>query len=84
LYIPESYFTDKNTSEAQKQFWQIKRYHFNRIIFFQQGTFYNAFDRDADLLHTEFDLLYAGGKDSKTRQTGVNGEVISGYIVIQV
>lgn len=42
LFIPENFFTDKTTSEAQKQFWQIKRYHFNRVVFFQQGTFYNV------------------------------------------
>jgi DNA mismatch repair protein MSH6 len=45
LYIPPAEFN--KLSPVQKQFWEVKRNHFDFVIFFQQGSFYNVFDIDA-------------------------------------
>jgi DNA mismatch repair protein MSH6 len=78
IYIPKEEFA--KLSEAQKQYWEIKRTHFNRIIFFQQGTFYNVFERDAEILHREFGCSYThGGATDKILQAGINVSILEEY-----
>ncbi|CAG8558122.1 14662_t:CDS:10 [Funneliformis caledonium] len=54
LYIPKSSW-DKFTP-FEKQFWEIKSNHWDTVVFFKKGKFYELYERDADIGHTEFDL----------------------------
>ncbi|RHZ76117.1 hypothetical protein Glove_203g51 [Diversispora epigaea] len=54
LNIPKSAW-DKFTP-FEKQFWEIKSQHWDTIVFFKKGKFYELYERDADIGHSEFDL----------------------------
>lgn len=43
---------------AKKQYWEYKRSHFDEIVFFQQGDFFNLFANDADIGVQKFGLTY--------------------------
>lgn len=43
---------------AKKQYWDYKRSHFDEIVFFQQGDFFNLFANDADVGVARFGLSY--------------------------
>ena len=40
----------------EKQFWEIKQDHFDTVLFFQKGKFYELYEDDALIGHQEFDL----------------------------
>eukprot|EP01103_Thecamoeba_quadrilineata_P009526 TRINITY_DN1929_c0_g1_i2.p1 TRINITY_DN1929_c0_g1~~TRINITY_DN1929_c0_g1_i2.p1 ORF type:complete len:902 (+),score=157.60 TRINITY_DN1929_c0_g1_i2:326-2707(+) len=40
----------------ERQFWMIKQQHYDTIVFFKKGKFYEMFEQDADIAHREFDL----------------------------
>jgi DNA mismatch repair protein MSH6 len=40
----------------EKQFWEIKQNHFDTVLFFQKGKFYELYEDDALIGHQEFDL----------------------------
>ncbi|CAJ0650325.1 6592_t:CDS:10 [Entrophospora sp. SA101] len=40
----------------EKQFWEIKCKHWDTIVFFKKGKFYELYERDALIGHSEFDL----------------------------
>ena len=40
----------------EKQFWDIKQDHFDTVLFFQKGKFYELYENDAQIGHQEFDL----------------------------
>src|SRR5690606_11994164 len=40
----------------EKQFWDIKRKHFDKVIFFKKGKFYELYEQDADIGHEKLDL----------------------------
>ncbi|TIB87108.1 DNA mismatch repair protein Msh6 [Wallemia mellicola] len=54
LHIPPKYW--KEFSPFEKQFWEIKADHFDTILFFQKGKFYELYENDAIIGHREFDL----------------------------
>ncbi|KAL9651894.1 hypothetical protein ABK040_000240 [Willaertia magna] len=43
-------------SGMEKQYWQIKKYHMDKIVFFKKGKFYELYEEDADIGKKEFDL----------------------------
>lgn len=43
-------------SPFEKQYWEIKQHHWNSIVFFKKGKFYELYENDADIAHREFDL----------------------------
>ena len=43
---------------AKKQYWDYKRSHFDEVVFFQQGDFFNLFANDADIGVQKFGLSY--------------------------
>lgn len=45
LHVPD-YFMKKQT-ETQKQWWEIKKYNYDTILFFKMGKFYELFHFDA-------------------------------------
>ncbi|CAO3674545.1 unnamed protein product [Umbelopsis vinacea] len=40
----------------EKQYWEIKCKHWDTIVFFKKGKFYELYEKDADIGHQEFDL----------------------------
>ncbi|KAG0301792.1 DNA mismatch repair protein msh6, partial [Dissophora globulifera] len=54
LYIPSSAWG--NFSDFERQFWEIKGQHFDSIVFFKKGKFYELYERDADIGSQQFDL----------------------------
>lgn len=46
----------KEFSPFEEQFWRIKQDHFDTVLFFQKGKFYELYEDDALLGHQEFDL----------------------------
>ncbi|PRP78970.1 DNA mismatch repair protein msh6 [Planoprotostelium fungivorum] len=68
LYIPDSAWKDMTPSK--KQFWEIKRDHFDVIIFFQQGAFYNVIEMDADVCHKQLGFAYTHGVNRPVNNYG--------------
>ncbi|ORX33553.1 muts domain V-domain-containing protein [Kockovaella imperatae] len=54
LLIEEHHFKDMTPFE--KQFWWIKRWYYDTVLFFQKGYFYELYENDAEIGHREFDL----------------------------
>ncbi|KAJ1983733.1 DNA mismatch repair protein msh6 [Dimargaris verticillata] len=54
LYIPASAW--KGFTPFERQFWEIKSKHFDTVVFFKKGKFYELFEKDADIGHQQFDL----------------------------
>ena len=54
LYIPPSAW--KSFTPFEKQFWEIKQQHWDTVLFFQKGKFYELYEEDALIGHRECDL----------------------------
>ncbi|KIY47863.1 DNA mismatch repair protein Msh6 [Fistulina hepatica ATCC 64428] len=54
LYVPKSAWA--TFTPFEKQFWEIKQNHYDTILFFQKGKFYELYEDDARIGHQEFDL----------------------------
>ena len=54
LYIPPSAW--RSFTPFEKQFWEIKQNHFDTVLFFQKGKFYELYEDDAMIGHRECDL----------------------------
>lgn len=53
-YIPRKAWDQM--SPFEKQFWEIKQNHFDTVLFFQKGKFFELYEEDAKIGHREFDL----------------------------
>ncbi|KAG5370173.1 DNA mismatch repair protein [Yarrowia sp. C11] len=69
LYIPSSAWSKFTAFE--KQYWEVKSKMWNTVVFFKKGKFYELYERDADIAHSEFDLKLAGGGRANMRLCGV-------------
>lgn len=58
LYIPAKYY--EKFTPFEKQFWDIKSNHFDTVIFFKKGKFYELYENDADIASKLFDLRVTG------------------------
>ncbi|GAA5834783.1 hypothetical protein JCM11251_003661 [Rhodosporidiobolus azoricus] len=54
LYIPNSAW--KTFTPFERQFWEIKQNHYDTVLFFQKGKFFELYEEDAAIGHREFDL----------------------------
>nr|DBA11343.1 TPA_inf: MSH6 [Sporisorium graminicola] len=54
VYIPRSAW--KDFTPFERQFWEIKQNHWDTVLFFQKGKFYELYEEDALIGHREFDL----------------------------
>eukprot|EP00698_Gefionella_okellyi_P003683 TRINITY_DN13445_c0_g1_i1.p1 TRINITY_DN13445_c0_g1~~TRINITY_DN13445_c0_g1_i1.p1 ORF type:complete len:1151 (+),score=299.87 TRINITY_DN13445_c0_g1_i1:80-3532(+) len=54
LHIPKEAF--EKLTAFEKQFWEIKRTHFDTVVFFKKGKFYELYESDAHIGHKELDL----------------------------
>ncbi|KAI8643162.1 muts domain V-domain-containing protein [Parasitella parasitica] len=54
LYIPPSAW--QKFTPFEKQYWDVKHKHWDTIVFFKKGKFYELYEKDADIGHKDFDL----------------------------
>ncbi|KAI8325127.1 hypothetical protein GQ54DRAFT_295760 [Martensiomyces pterosporus] len=54
LFIPKSAW--KQFSAFEKQYWEIKCKHWDTVVFFKKGSFYELYENDASIGHQVFDL----------------------------
>ncbi|KAJ2213526.1 DNA mismatch repair protein msh6 [Coemansia sp. RSA 1813] len=54
LYIPDSAWS--SFSPFERQYWEIKSKHWDTVVFFKKGKFYELYENDATIGHQEFDL----------------------------
>ncbi|POR38266.1 DNA mismatch repair protein msh6 [Tolypocladium paradoxum] len=54
IYIPPMAWA--KFSPFEKQYWEIKQNHWDTIVFFKKGKFYELYENDATVGHQEFDF----------------------------
>ncbi|KAJ2159010.1 DNA mismatch repair protein msh6 [Coemansia sp. RSA 552] len=54
LYVPPGAWQD--FSPFERQYWEIKSKHWDTVVFFKKGKFYELYENDATIAHREFDL----------------------------
>eukprot|EP01133_Synstelium_polycarpum_P007914 gene7914-9292_t len=54
IYVPTQ--TLASFSPFEQQFWDIKRMHYDMVVFFKKGKFYELYENDADIGHEVFGL----------------------------
>jgi DNA mismatch repair protein MSH6 len=59
LYVPQDFI--KQQTPAHKQWWQLKSQHFDKLIFFKMGKFYELFHMDAVTICSETNVVYMRG-----------------------
>ena len=62
LYVPPAVM--KKASPAMTQWWEFKAKHFNTVLFFKVGKFYELYHMDADIGVQECDLVYMKGDNA--------------------
>ncbi|KAK9807187.1 hypothetical protein WJX73_005617 [Symbiochloris irregularis] len=62
LHIPPTWFKDAKVSEGQRQWWQFKAQHFDSVMLFKMGKFYEMFEMDAHVGSDVLGLSYMRGE----------------------
>uniref|UniRef100_A0A7S3A7M2 DNA mismatch repair protein n=1 Tax=Rhodosorus marinus TaxID=101924 RepID=A0A7S3A7M2_9RHOD len=78
LYIPAAPF--EKLTPFQKQFWNIKKDHFDVLLMFKKGKFYEMYDRDADIGASVLNLNYTGGGRVDMRCVGVPEQAFAKHL----
>ncbi|XP_022757900.1 DNA mismatch repair protein MSH6 isoform X2 [Durio zibethinus] len=60
LYMPPDFL--KSLSGGQRQWWEFKSKHMDKVLFFKMGKFYELFEMDAHIGAKELDLQYMKGE----------------------
>ncbi|GAB2298057.1 hypothetical protein Dimus_032132 [Dionaea muscipula] len=60
LFLPPEFL--KGLSSGQRQWWEFKSKHMDKVIFFKMGKFYELFEMDAHVGVKELDLQYMKGE----------------------
>ncbi|KAF5741530.1 DNA mismatch repair protein MSH6 [Tripterygium wilfordii] len=60
LYLPSDFL--KKLSGGQRQWWDFKSKHMDKVLFFKMGKFYELFEMDAHIGAKELDLQYMKGE----------------------
>ncbi|KAK4273269.1 hypothetical protein QN277_021706 [Acacia crassicarpa] len=60
LYLPSDFL--KSLSDGQKQWWEFKSKHMDKVLFFKMGKFYELYEMDAHVGVKELDLQYMKGE----------------------
>ncbi|XP_054156482.1 DNA mismatch repair protein Msh6-like [Oppia nitens] len=59
LSVPQSFLND--CTPAQRQWWEFKCQHFDTVLFFKMGKFYELFQMDAVIAVNELQIIYMKG-----------------------
>ncbi|KAI8987059.1 muts domain V-domain-containing protein [Pilobolus umbonatus] len=54
LYIPKEQWN--KFTPFEKQYWEVKSKLWDTVVFFKKGKFYELYEKDADIGHSQFDL----------------------------
>ncbi|OVA16806.1 DNA mismatch repair protein MutS [Macleaya cordata] len=60
LYLPPDFL--KNLTGGQRQWWEFKSKHMDKVLFFKMGKFYELFEMDAHVGAKDLDLQYMKGE----------------------
>ncbi|XP_074271419.1 DNA mismatch repair protein MSH6-like [Silene latifolia] len=60
LYLPLQFL--KSLTSGQRQWWEFKSKHMDKVMFFKMGKFYELFEMDAHVGVKELDLQYMKGE----------------------
>ncbi|KAL6600784.1 hypothetical protein ACP70R_045069 [Stipagrostis hirtigluma subsp. patula] len=60
LFLPSQFL--KNLTGGQRQWWEFKSQHMDKVLFFKMGKFYELFEMDAHVGAKELDLQYMKGE----------------------
>ncbi|KAF9607275.1 hypothetical protein IFM89_033482 [Coptis chinensis] len=60
LFLPPDFL--KSLSGGQRQWWEFKSKHMDKVLFFKMGKFYELFEMDAHIGAKELDLQYMRGE----------------------
>ncbi|KAG9457908.1 hypothetical protein H6P81_002416 [Aristolochia fimbriata] len=60
LYLPSDFL--KSLTGGQRQWWEFKSMHMDKVLFFKMGKFYELFEMDAHIGAKELDLQYMKGE----------------------
>ncbi|KAJ3705799.1 hypothetical protein LUZ61_009504 [Rhynchospora tenuis] len=60
LYLPPDFL--KSLSGGQRQWWEFKSQHMDKVLFFKMGKFYELFEMDAHIGARDLDLQYMKGE----------------------
>ncbi|KAF5455366.1 hypothetical protein F2P56_024955 [Juglans regia] len=60
LYLPPDFL--RSLSGGQRQWWEFKSKHMDKVLFFKMGKFYELFEMDAHVGVKELDLQYMKGE----------------------
>ncbi|KAK2970286.1 hypothetical protein RJ640_021748, partial [Escallonia rubra] len=60
LYLPPTFL--KSLTGGQRQWWEFKSKHMDKVLFFKMGKFYELFEMDAHIGAKELDLQYMKGE----------------------
>ncbi|KAL6515922.1 hypothetical protein OROGR_019227 [Orobanche gracilis] len=60
LYLPPDFV--KNLTGGQRQWWEFKSKHMDKVLFFKMGKFYELFEMDAHVGAKELSLQYMKGE----------------------
>ncbi|CAA0824896.1 DNA mismatch repair protein MSH6 [Striga hermonthica] len=60
LYLPSDFV--KNLTGGQRQWWEFKSKHMDKVLFFKMGKFYELFEMDAHVGARELGLQYMKGE----------------------
>ncbi|XP_057474469.1 DNA mismatch repair protein MSH6-like [Actinidia eriantha] len=88
LYLPPDFL--KSLTGGQRQWWEFKAKHMDKVLFFKMGKFYELFEMDAHVGVKELDLQYMkgeqphGGFPEKNFSMNVEKLARKGYRVLVV
>lgn len=60
LHVPEAFL--KDLTPAMRQWWELKSDHFDSVLFFKVGKFYELYHMDADIGVRELGFTYMRGE----------------------
>lgn len=88
LYLPPDFV--KKLTGGQRQWWEFKAKHMDKVVFFKMGKFYELFEMDAHVGAKELDIQYMKGEQphcgfpEKNFSVNIEKLVRKGYRVLVV
>ncbi|KAL2641782.1 hypothetical protein R1flu_009369 [Riccia fluitans] len=88
VFLPQPFL--KNLSGGQRQWWEFKAQHMDKVLLFKMGKFYEMFEMDAHIGAQELDLQYMKGEQPHCgfpeKNYAINAEKLAqkGYRVLVV
>ncbi|KAG7553277.1 DNA mismatch repair protein MutS core domain superfamily [Arabidopsis thaliana x Arabidopsis arenosa] len=88
LYLPPDFV--KKLTGGQRQWWEFKSKHMDKVVFFKMGKFYELFEMDAHVGAKELDIQYMKGEQphcgfpEKNFSVNIEKLVRKGYRVLVV